>query len=454
MKNRKILLTEKEIPEKWYNIVHDMPNKPLPPLHPGTKEPIGPEALAPLFPMELIKQEVSTEKWVEIPEEIRDIYKIWRPTPMFRATNLEKALDTPAKIFYKYEGVSPSGSHKPNTAVAQAYYNKKEGVKRITTETGAGQWGSALSFACNLFDIECEVYMVKISYHQKPYRKVMMNTWGAKVYASPTDLTEAGRKILAGDPDSPGSLGIAISEAVERAAMDEHTKYALGSVLNHVLMHQTVIGLEAVKQMEKAGEMPDIVVAPFGGGSNFAGISFPFLRLNMEEGQNIRCIASEPASCPKLTRGEFRYDFGDTVGMTPLIPMYTLGHNFVPAPIHAGGLRYHGAGAIVSQLLKDQIIEARSHDQLECFEAGQLFAKTEGIIPAPETNHAIATGIQEAKRCKEEGVSKNILIHLCGHGHFDLSAYDNYYAGNLVKHEITSQEIAENLASLDTPKIP
>jgi tryptophan synthase beta chain len=453
MKQRKFLLTEKEIPEHWYNIVHDMPNKPLPPLHPGTKEPIGPEALAPLFPMELIKQEVSTDKWVEIPEEVRDVYKIWRPTPMFRAYGLEKMLDTPAKIYYKYEGVSPSGSHKPNTAVAQAYYNKQEGVRKITTETGAGQWGSALSFACQLFGIECEVYMVKISYHQKPYRKVMMNTWGATVHASPSNLTEAGRKILAEDPDSPGSLGIAISEAVEKAATNDDTKYALGSVLNHVLMHQTIIGLEAVKQMEKAGDLPDIVVAPFGGGSNFAGISFPFLRLNLEEGKNIRCIASEPASCPKLTRGVFRYDFGDTVGMTPLLPMYTLGHTFVPAPIHAGGLRYHGAGVVVSQLLKDKLIEAIAHDQLECFEAGVAFAKAEGIIPAPETNHAIATAIREAKRCKEEGKAETILIHLCGHGNFDLAAYENYLSGNLQKHEITSEEIEAALAKLDTPVI-
>jgi tryptophan synthase beta chain len=453
MKQRKIVLSEQEIPEKWYNIVHDMPNKPLPPLHPGTKQPIGPEALAPLFPMALIMQEVSAEKWIEIPEEVREVYKIWRPTPMYRAYGLEAALDTPAKIYYKYEGVSPSGSHKPNTAVAQAYYNKQEGVKRITTETGAGQWGSALSFACQHFGIECEVYMVKISYEQKPYRKMMMNTWGAKVYASPTNLTEAGRQILAAAPDSPGSLGIAISEAIERAASDENTKYALGSVLNHVLMHQTVIGLEAVKQMEKAGDMPDIVVAPFGGGSNFAGISFPFLRLNLEEGRNIRCIAAEPASCPKLTRGVFRYDFGDTVGMTPLLPMYTLGHTFVPAPIHAGGLRYHGAGVVVSQLLKDKLIEARAHDQVECFEAGVLFARAEGIIPAPETNHAIATAIQEAQRCKEEGVSRTILIHLCGHGHFDLAAYDDYLSGKLVKHEITSEEIAAAIAKIDTPAI-
>ena len=453
MKNRKILLTEKEIPEKWYNIVHDMPNKPLPPLHPGTKEPIGPEALAPLFPMELIKQEVATEKWIDIPEEVRDAYKLWRPTPMFRAYELEKALDTPAKIYYKYEGVSPSGSHKPNTAIAQAYYNKQEGVKRITTETGAGQWGSALSFACQHFGIECEVYMVKISYEQKPYRKIMMNTWGATVHASPSNRTQAGRQILAENPDSPGSLGIAISEAVERAASDDNTKYALGSVLNHVLMHQTVIGQEAAIQMEKAGDLPDIVVAPFGGGSNFAGISFPFLRLNLEEGKNIRCIASEPSSCPKLTRGVFRYDFGDTAGMTPLLPMYTLGHTFVPAPIHAGGLRYHGAGVVVSQLLRDKLIEAVAHDQVECFEAGIKFARAEGIIPAPETNHAIATAIREAEKCKQEGVSRTILIHLCGHGHFDLGAYENYLSGHLVKHEITSAEIEAALAKIDTPMI-
>ncbi len=450
---RKITLSEKEIPENWYNIVADMPNKPLPPLHPGTKEPIGPEMLAPLFPMELIKQEVSTEKWIPIPEQVRDTYKLWRPTPLFRAYNFEKLLDTPAKIYYKYEGVSPAGSHKPNTAVAQAYYNKMEGVKRITTETGAGQWGSALSFACKLFDMECEVYMVKISYEQKPYRKMMMNTWGAKVFPSPTNLTEAGRKILAQNPNSPGSLGIAISEAVEVAMQDEHTKYALGSVLNHVLTHQTIVGQEAVLQMEKAGDMPDIVVAPFGGGSNFAGLSFPFLRLNLEEGRNIRCIASEPASCPKLTRGVFRYDFGDSVGMTPLLPMFTLGHNFVPAPIHAGGLRYHGAGVIVSQLLKDKLIEARSHHQLECFEAGIKFAQTEGIIPAPEANHAIATVIAEAQKAKEEGVSKTILFNLCGHGNFDMAAYDSYLSGKLVEHEVTKEEIESSLAELDAMNI-
>lgn len=453
MKTRKITLSEQEIPEQWYNIVADMPNKPLPPLHPGTKEPIGPEALAPLFPQELIKQEVSTEKWITIPDEVRNIYSLWRPTPMYRAYELEKALDTPAKIYYKYEGVSPAGSHKPNTAIPQAYYNRKEGVKRITTETGAGQWGSALSFACNLFNIECEVYMVKLSFEHKPYRKIMMNTWGANVIPSPSNLTEAGRQILAQDPNSPGSLGIAISEAVEMAAQREDTKYALGSVLNHVLLHQTIIGLEAHKQLEKAGDLPDVVIAPFGGGSNFAGISFPFLRLNLEQGKKIRCIASEPTSCPKLTRGVFRYDFGDTVGMTPLLPMYTLGHNFVPAPIHAGGLRYHGAGAIVSQLLKDGLIEASAHDNLEVFEAGIKFAKAEGIIPAPEATHGIATAIKEAERCKREGKSETILFNLCGHGNFDMKAYQDYFEGKIVRHELTDADIQNSLKELDTPVI-
>jgi tryptophan synthase beta chain len=453
MKTRKITLEEHEIPDKWYNIIADMPNKPLPPLNPGTGEPIGPEDLAPLFPMALIQQEVTSEKWVDIPDEVRNIYSMWRPTPLYRAYGLEKALDTPAKIYYKYEGVSPAGSHKPNTAVPQAYYNKQEGVKRIITETGAGQWGSALSFACNHFGIECEVYMVKISYDQKPYRKTMMRTWGAEVYSSPSTRTEAGKKILGEDPNSPGSLGIAISEAIERAASDPDTKYSLGSVLNHVKLHQTIIGQEAVKQMEKAGEMPDIVIAPFGGGSNFAGLAFPFLRFNLEEGKTIRCIASEPSSCPKLTRGVFRYDFGDTIGMTPLLPMYTLGHNFVPAPIHAGGLRYHGAGVIVSQLLKDNLIEACSHDNLEVFDAGILFAKTEGIIPAPEASHGIATTIHEANKCKEEGVSRTILFNLCGHGYFDMQAYEDYLEGKLVRHEITTEEIQRSLAELDTPEI-
>lgn len=453
-KQTKFVLSERDIPEKWYNIVADMPNKPLPPLHPATHEPIGPDALAPLFPMELIKQEVSADTWVEIPEEVREVYKLWRPTPLYRAHRLEKMLDTPAKIYYKYEGVSPAGSHKPNTAVPQAYYNMKEGVKRITTETGAGQWGSALAFACNLFGMGCEVYMVRISYDQKPYRKLMMNTWGADVYASPSDRTNAGRQILAQDPDSPGSLGIAISEAVEVAATNDDAKYSLGSVLNHVLLHQTVIGQEAIKQMEMAGDYPDIVIAPFGGGSNFAGISFPFLRHKLTEGKKVRAIAVEPTSCPKLTRGVFRYDFGDTVGMTPLLPMYTLGHTFVPAKIHAGGLRYHGAGVIVSQLLKDGIIEAAAVDQIETFEAGILFAKAEGIIPAPEANHGIAQAIREAQIAKDEGVAKTILFNLCGHGNFDMAAYEAYFAGRLQKHEMTQAEIDAAIALIDTPAIP
>ncbi|MFO7445389.1 MAG: TrpB-like pyridoxal phosphate-dependent enzyme [Ignavibacteriaceae bacterium] len=449
-KTKKFLLSEKEIPEKWYNIQADMPNAMLPPLHPGTKQPIGPEDLSVIFPMELIKQEVSKERWIEIPEEVREVYKLWRPTPMYRAYGLEKLLDTPAKIYYKYEGVSPAGSHKPNTAVAQAYYNKMEGVKKITTETGAGQWGSALAFACQLFGIDLEVYMVKISYEQKPYRKLMMNTWGANVFASPTNRTNAGRKILEQDPDSTGSLGIAISEAVEMAATSGgKAKYSLGSVLNHVLMHQTVIGLESIKQMELAGDFPDIVIGCFGGGSNFAGISFPFLRYNITEGKKVRCIAVEPASCPKLTKGEFRYDFGDTVGLTPLLPMYTLGHTFSPAPIHAGGLRYHGAGVIVSQLLKDKLIEASAVMQLECFDAGVKFAKTEGIIPAPESTHAIAQVVREAQTAKEEGKAKTILFNLSGHGFFDMSAYEAYFSGKLVDHELTKDELYAGLKELN-----
>ena len=451
MRQHKFTLEEHELPTHYYNVVADMPNKPLPPLHPGTREPIGPEMLGPLFPQALIAQEMTTDRLVDIPEEVRDKYLKYRPTPLFRAHDLEKHLDTPARIYYKYEGVSPSGSHKPNTALAQAYYNKVEGTKKIVTETGAGQWGSALSFACAQFGLECEVFMVKLSYNQKPYRKTLMNTYGASVHASPTPLTEAGRGILATDPNSPGSLGIAISEAVEVAAQDPDAKYALGSVLNHVLLHQTVVGQEAVKQMEKAGEMPDVVIAPFGGGSNFAGLSFPFLGKNLKEGSNIRCIASEPTSCPKLTRGQFRYDFGDTVGMTPLLPMYTLGHNFVPAPIHAGGLRYHGAGVVVSQLLKDELIEARAHSQLECFEAGVTFARCEGILPAPETCHALATAFAEAERCKKEGKDDVILIHLCGHGHFDLGAYETYLRGELQHHELSDAEITASLAQLDTP---
>lgn len=450
---RKITLQESEIPTHWYNILADMTTKPLPPLHPGTKEPIGPDALAPLFPMALIQQEVSTDRWIEIPDEVRHIYSIWRPTPMYRAYDLEKALGTRSKIYYKYEGVSPAGSHKPNTAVPQAYYNKMEGVTRIATETGAGQWGSALSFACKHFGIECEVFMVKVSYEGKPYRKIMMNTWGATVHASPSNLTQAGRNILAKDPNSPGSLGIAISEAVEVAASREDTKYALGSVLNHVLMHQTIIGLEAKKQLEKAGDYPDVIVAPFGGGSNFAGISFPFLHDKLTDGRKISVVAVEPASCPKLTRGEFRYDFGDTSGMTPLIPMYTLGHNFVPSPIHAGGLRYHGAGAIISQLLKDGFIEADAINQVECFEAGLLFARTEGVIPAPEANHGIAEVIRQARKADAEGVSKTILFNLCGHGHFDLGAYEQYLSGKIVDFEVTQEQIQASLAELDTPTI-
>jgi len=447
-KFRKINLDERQMPTSWYNIMADMPNKPQTMLHPATKQPVKLEDMTPLFPVELLKQEMSTERWIEIPEEVQDIYRVWRPTPLHRALNLEKALDTPARIYFKNESVSPAGSHKPNTAVAQAYYNYKEGVKRLTTETGAGQWGSALAYACDIFGLELQVFMVRVSYEQKPYRKMMMNTWNANVVPSPSPLTEAGRKILAEHPDSPGSLGIAISEAVEMAVKDPDTRYSLGSVLNHVLLHQTIIGQEAIKQMEMAGDFPDVVIGCFGGGSNFAGISFPFLRLKLTEGKKLRAIAVEPASCPKLTRGTFAYDFGDTVGMTPLIPMYTLGHNFIPAKIHAGGLRYHGAGAIVSQLLKDQIIEAVSIPQLETFEAGVLFARTEGIIPAPESTHAIAAAIREAKKAKEEGVSKTILFNLSGHGVIDLAAYDQYFSGKLENYAISDEEIQNSLKEL------
>ena len=449
--SKKIQLDESDIPQNYYNIVADMPNSMLPPLHPGTKQPIGPEDLSAIFPMELIKQEVSKERYIEIPDEVRKIYKMYRPSPLYRATEFEKLLDTPAKIYYKYEGVSPAGSHKPNTAIAQAFYNKMEGVKGLTTETGAGQWGSALSFACNQFGLSCEVYMVKVSYDQKPYRKIMMNTWGATVIASPSNNTTSGKKILEEDPNSPGSLGIAISEAVERAATTEGINYSLGSVLNHVLLHQTVIGQEAIIQLEMAGDFPDIVIAPFGGGSNFAGISFPFLRYNFQEGKKVRCIAVEPASCPKLTKGEFRYDFGDSVGLTPLIPMYTLGHTFVPAPIHAGGLRYHGAGAIISQLLKDKLIEASAVQQLECFDAGVKFAQTEGIIPAPESSHGIAQVVREALNAKAEGTSKTILFNLSGHGYFDMGAYQAYFNGELKDHKLTDEELYSALRELDTP---
>lgn len=426
----------------------DMPNKPQPPLNARTGEPAGPDDLSPIFPMGLIQQEVSAEPYIEIPDEVRDIYRIWRPTPMYRATGLEKMLDTPAKIYYKYEGVSPSGSHKPNTAVAQAYYNKQEGVKSITTETGAGQWGTALAFACSQFGMTCEVYMVRISYDQKPYRKVMMNSYGADVYSSPSDRTQAGRNVLSEDPDSSGSLGIAISEAIERAVGNDQTRYSLGSVLNHVLLHQTIIGQESQKQLEYAGDYPDVIVAPLGGGSNFAGIAFPFVQNNIVNGNKTRCVAVEPASCPKLTQGEFLYDHGDSAGYTPLLPMYTLGHNFRPAAIHAGGLRYHGASVLVSQLLKDELIEAVALQQLECFEAGIKFAKAEGIIAAPEAAHGIAQVIREAEQAKIEGKSKTILLNLCGHGYVDMQAYDDYLAGKLSDHTFTEDQLKNGLQEI------
>lgn len=442
-------LPHSNIPEAWYNIQADLP-RPLPPvLHPGTKQPVGPADLAPLFPIALIMQEVSQDRYIDIPEEVREIYKLWRPTPLMRARRLEKALGTPAHIYYKYEGVSPSGSHKLNTAVPQAYYNKAEGVGGLTTETGAGQWGTALSQACNFFGLTCAVYMVKVSYQQKPYRRAIMQTFGAQVYASPTDLTQAGRSILAKNPDSTGSLGIAISEAVEAAATSGGKyKYALGSVLNHVLMHQTVIGQEALKQMELAGEYPDIVVGCAGGGSNFGGIAFPFVREKLKEGKNTRIIACEPAACPSLTKGVYAYDFGDTVGMAPLVKMYTLGKDFVPPPFHAGGLRYHGMANIVCELYDQGIIEARAIQQLETFKAGVTFARAEGIVPAPEPTHAIAAVIQEAMKCKESGEKKVILFNLCGHGHFDMAAYDAYNSGKLEDYEYPQAEIEQAMAAL------
>ncbi|MBI5440797.1 MAG: TrpB-like pyridoxal phosphate-dependent enzyme [Deltaproteobacteria bacterium] len=440
MTQTKYLLTEKDIPRQWYNIAADMPNPVLPPLHPGTRAPIGPQDLAPLFPMSLIEQEVSRDRWIDIPAEVLDVLALWRPTPLFRARRLEEALRTPARIYYKYEGVSPAGSHKPNTSVPQVYYNQREGVKRIATETGAGQWGSALSLACRLFGLEAKVYMVKVSYEQKPYRRIMMETWGGKVTASPSTETEAGRKTLAEDPNSRGSLGIAISEAVEDAVGREDTKYALGSVLNHVLLHQTVIGLETKKQMELAGDYPDVVLACCGGGSNFAGISFPFLQ-DKFHGQRVDFVACEPSACPTLTRGHFHYDFGDTVGMTPLVPMHTLGHTFMPAGIHAGGLRYHGMAPLVSQLLKDGLIRAAAFQQKECFEAAVLFARHEGIIPAPESSHAIRGAINEALLAKEKGEAKTILFLLSGHGHFDMAAYEAYFSGRLEDYTLPQAEI-------------
>ncbi len=449
MKQKKFYLEENQMPRQWYNIVADMPNKPLPPLDPKSLEPIDPDALRAIFPDEIVQQEISQEAFIDIPEEVLEKYKIYRPSPLIRATELEKALDTPAKIYYKYEGVSPSGSHKTNTALAQAYYNSKQGIKKITTETGAGQWGTALSYACAQFGIECEVYMVKVSYEQKPYRKSMMSTYGAKVYASPSSRTKSGQKILEVDPNTSGSLGIAISEAIEMAVTQENTKYSLGSVLNHVLLHQTIIGEEALKQFELADDYPDIIIAPLGGGSNFAGLAFPFLRNHLRNQKKVRAIAVEPASCPKLTRGRFKYDFGDNQGFTPLLPMYTLGHDFVPESIHAGGLRYHGASVLISQLLKDGLIEASALQQLECFEAGILFAKTEGISPAPEATHGIAQVIRESKMCKESGESKTILFNLSGHGLVDMQAYDDFISGKLGNHELANQKIDESLSKLE-----
>ncbi|MCZ2108507.1 MAG: TrpB-like pyridoxal phosphate-dependent enzyme [Dehalococcoidia bacterium] len=448
MATRKFFLNESEIPTHWYNIAADLKTPPAPPLHPGTHQPLGPADLAPLFPMELIKQEVSQERYIEIPDEVREIYKIWRPSPLIRATFLEKALGTPAKIYYKYEGVSPAGSHKPNTAVAQAYYNKQEGVKRIATETGAGQWGSSLAFACSLFDIECKVYMVKVSYQQKPYRRSMMQVWGGSVVASPSDETNAGRAILEQDPESRGSLGIAISEAVEDAAMREDTKYSLGSVLNHVLLHQTVIGQEAIKQMEMAGDYPDVVIGCAGGGSNAAGLIFPFLKERLDGRKNTRFLAVEPSSCPSLTKGEYRYDFGDVAGLTPLMKMYTLGHSFMPPGIHAGGLRYHAMAPMLCHLYNEGYIEAKSYPQNPCFEAATLFARTEGIIAAPESSHAIRGAIDEALQAKEEGTAKTILFNLSGHGFLDLSSYDDYLAGKLIDDSYPVEKVREAMKEL------
>lgn len=448
MDDTKIFLSEDEMPTHWYNIVSDFP-KPLPPvLHPGTGQPIGPDDLAPLFPMDLIMQEVSQERFIEIPQEVRDVYRLWRPSPLIRARRWEKALGTPARIYYKWEGVSPAGSHKPNTAVAQAYYNKKAGITRITTETGAGQWGSALAFACNLFGIECKVYMVRVSYDQKPYRRIMMEAWGAKCISSPSNETAAGRKILEKYPDTPGSLGIAISEAVEEAASREDTKYSLGSVLNHVMLHQTVIGLEAKIQFEKAGDYPDIVIGCAGGGSNFAGLAIPFVRDKMIDGRNIKVIAVEPTACPSLTKGLYRYDFGDTACTTPLIKMFTLGHDFMPAPIHAGGLRYHGMAPIVCHMYDLGLIEARAYHQNPVFEAALSFTRAEGNLPAPETAHAVRATMDEALRCKETGEAKVIVFNASGHGHFDLTSYQKYMAGELKDFDYPEDELQRSLKNL------
>lgn len=448
--SKKFLLQEKEIPEAWYNVVAEMPNKPRPMLNPATKQPLTAEDLFPLFSEEASRQEMNTaDTWIEIPEEVRDMYKIWRPTPLVRARGLEKALDTPAHIYFKNESVSPVGSHKLNSAVPQAYYCKQQGVTNITTETGAGQWGAALSLAAKHFGLELAVYMVKVSYHQKPYRRSIMETYGAEVIASPSMSTKAGRKIITDNPNYQGSLGTAISEAVELAMSTPNCKYVLGSVLNHVALHQTVIGLEAEKQMAMAGEYPDIVIGCFGGGSNFSGISFPFMRHNFSRERNTRFIAAEPESCPKLTRGVFQYDFGDEAGYTPLIPMLTLGHNFAPANIHAGGLRYHGAGSVVSQLKEDNLMEAVDIPQLETFAAATMFARSEGIIPAPESSHAIAAAIREAKKAKEAGESKVILFNLSGHGLIDMSAYDQYIAGDLANYQLSDEMVRQNTKDLE-----
>ncbi len=445
----KILLKEADMPTHWYNVMADMPNPPAPPLGPDGN-PVSPDALSAIFPGALIEQEMSPERWIPIPDEVREVLRLWRPSPLYRAHRLEQALGTPAKIYYKNEAVSPAGSHKPNTAVAQAYYNKQAGIKRLTTETGAGQWGSSLALAGQLFGLEVEVYMVKVSYHQKPYRRSMMQTWGANVYASPSDRTNAGRSILEKDPDSEGSLGIAISEAVELAAQRDDTNYALGSVLNHVLLHQTVIGEEAKKQLEMVGDYPDMVFAPCGGGSNFGGIAFPFFA-DKAAGKEVQLVAVEPTSCPTLTKGVYAYDFGDAIGLTPLLKMYTLGHDFMPPGIHAGGLRYHGDSALVSQLHHEGLVDAVAVPQLETFEAGVLFARNEGIIPAPESTHAIAAVIREAKKCAESGEAKTLLFNLSGHGHFDMAAYDRYFSGELKNFDYPEEAIKESLAHL--PKL-
>jgi tryptophan synthase beta chain len=451
MSDKKIYLSEEEIPKYWYNIVADLAVPPPPPLHPGTHQPITPPDLEPLFPMDLILQEVSAERYIEIPKAVRDAYKIWRPSPLIRATNLEKALDTPAKIYYKYEGVSPAGSHKPNTAIPQAYYNALAGVKKLTTETGAGQWGSSLAFAGAMFNLEVFVFMVKVSFEQKPYRKSMIETFGAKVVPSPSTLTNAGREILAHDPNCPGSLGIAISEAVEIAAQSADTKYALGSVLSHVLLHQTIIGEEAIKQFEVADDYPDVVIACAGGGSNFAGFAFPFIGEMLRGGKKVRAIAIEPAACPSLTKGVYAYDFGDTGMLTPLVKMHTLGSSFIPPSIHAGGLRYHGMAPLVSHVKEQNLFEARAVQQTACFDAGVLFARTEGIIPAPESTHALRGAIDEALRCKAEGKSETIAFNLSGHGHLDMGTYSSYFAGNLGNTEYEEKDIQAAIASL--PKI-